>query len=169
MRGPSHRHLCRFKSLARQYQSMFPALEVDVEGQLKRLKVELGRPAARGSDGRPDVPPALTEHPSRALGTTRPLCEPRWPWSARRSPREAGLTRQARPSLPLWRGRPGLSAAEGRCPCSQLRGRVWGTGQRLHKALPEVSKAGIPLFKSSSRAVNEGRDGPVTPDYGPSC
>jgi hypothetical protein len=31
--------LCRFKNLAHQHQSMFPNLEIDVEGQLKRLKV----------------------------------------------------------------------------------------------------------------------------------
>lgn len=77
IRGPSHNHLCRFKNLAHQHQSMFPTLEIDIEGQLKRLKVELGRPAARGSDGRPDVPSALTEHPFRALGTTGLLYEPR--------------------------------------------------------------------------------------------
>ncbi|KAG8514447.1 Adenylosuccinate synthetase isozyme 1 [Galemys pyrenaicus] len=39
----------RFKNLARQHQSMFPALEVDVEGQLKRLKglAERIRPLVR--------------------------------------------------------------------------------------------------------------------------
>lgn len=31
--------LHRFKNLARQHQSMFPTLDIDVEGQLKRLKV----------------------------------------------------------------------------------------------------------------------------------
>lgn len=35
--------LCRFKNLAHQHQSMFPTLEIDIEGQLKRLKVELGQ------------------------------------------------------------------------------------------------------------------------------
>lgn len=45
-RGPSHCHLCRFKNLAHQHQSMFPTLEIDVEGQLRRLKVELGRPGS---------------------------------------------------------------------------------------------------------------------------
>lgn len=41
--GPSESHsegcLHRFKNLARQHQSMFPTLDIDVEGQLKRLKV----------------------------------------------------------------------------------------------------------------------------------
>ncbi|XP_061251519.1 adenylosuccinate synthetase isozyme 1 isoform X5 [Bos javanicus] len=39
----------RFKNLARQHQSMFPSLEVDVEGQLKRLKgfAERIRPMVR--------------------------------------------------------------------------------------------------------------------------
>ena len=31
----------RFKNLAHQYKSMFPSLETDVEGQLKKLKVNL--------------------------------------------------------------------------------------------------------------------------------
>lgn len=35
---------CRFKSLARQHQSMFPTLEIDVEAQLKRLKASGGQP-----------------------------------------------------------------------------------------------------------------------------
>lgn len=51
-RGRSHWCPRRFKNLARQHQSMFPSLEVDVEGQLKRLKVEQRRGAAgRGSSG----------------------------------------------------------------------------------------------------------------------
>ncbi|XP_045866025.1 adenylosuccinate synthetase isozyme 1 isoform X3 [Meles meles] len=39
----------RFKNLARQHQSMFPSLEVDIEGQLKRLKgfAERIRPMVR--------------------------------------------------------------------------------------------------------------------------
>ncbi|XP_012579865.1 PREDICTED: adenylosuccinate synthetase isozyme 1 isoform X2 [Condylura cristata] len=39
----------RFKNLARQHQSMFPALEVDIEGQLKKLKglAERIRPLVR--------------------------------------------------------------------------------------------------------------------------
>ena len=39
-RGGSHCRFRRFKNLAQQHQSMFPGLEIDVEGQLKRLKVE---------------------------------------------------------------------------------------------------------------------------------
>lgn len=52
-RGRSHCCPRRFKNLARQHQSMFPSLEVDVEGQLKRLKVEqrLGGTARRGAGG----------------------------------------------------------------------------------------------------------------------
>lgn len=50
-RGRSHCRPLRFKNLARQHQSMFPSLEVDVEGQLKRLKVEQGRWRAGGGKG----------------------------------------------------------------------------------------------------------------------
>lgn len=55
---------------------MFPTLEIDIEGQLKRLKVQLGRPAARGSDGRLDVPQHSRSSPLRALGTMGLLYEP---------------------------------------------------------------------------------------------
>lgn len=40
--GDDDRPLCRFKNLAHQHQSMFPTLEIDIEGQLKRLKVKPG-------------------------------------------------------------------------------------------------------------------------------
>lgn len=33
-------NLFRFKNLVQQYQSMYPSLTVDVEDQLKKLKVE---------------------------------------------------------------------------------------------------------------------------------
>ncbi|XP_045866024.1 adenylosuccinate synthetase isozyme 1 isoform X2 [Meles meles] len=48
-RGRSHCCPRRFKNLARQHQSMFPSLEVDIEGQLKRLKgfAERIRPMVR--------------------------------------------------------------------------------------------------------------------------
>lgn len=85
-RGPSRAQgtrrcgLCRFKNLAHQHQSMFPTLEIDVDGQLKKLKVERGR-AARGSDsprgahrfglywgGRPSGPTAAGGSPGRDGG-----------------------------------------------------------------------------------------------------
>ncbi|XP_029806625.1 adenylosuccinate synthetase isozyme 1 [Suricata suricatta] len=49
VRGRSHCHPCRFKNLAHQHRSMFPTLEVDVEGQLKKLKgfAERIRPMVR--------------------------------------------------------------------------------------------------------------------------
>uniref|UniRef100_A0A673V503 Adenylosuccinate synthetase n=1 Tax=Suricata suricatta TaxID=37032 RepID=A0A673V503_SURSU len=48
-KGRSHCHPCRFKNLAHQHRSMFPTLEVDVEGQLKKLKgfAERIRPMVR--------------------------------------------------------------------------------------------------------------------------
>lgn len=58
--GPSEGHdegcLRRFKNLAHQHQSMFPTLEIDVEGQLKRLKVNwspLGQALGTCGWGRP--------------------------------------------------------------------------------------------------------------------
>lgn len=32
---------CRFKNLVHHYQSMYPSLEVDIEDQLKKLKVDV--------------------------------------------------------------------------------------------------------------------------------
>lgn len=70
--APSEGHgegcLHRFKNLAHQHQSMFPTLEIDVEGQLKRLKVNwppLGQALGTWGWGRPLCGKgAATEHPS---------------------------------------------------------------------------------------------------------
>ena len=55
--GLSHCRFCRFKNLAHQHQSMFPTLEIDVEGQLKKLKVELGASESGQTPPRVRVPP----------------------------------------------------------------------------------------------------------------
>lgn len=54
--------LCRFKNLAHQHQSMFPSLEIDVDGQLKKLKVEGGLPrGVRPFRGEHEVAAGLTQ------------------------------------------------------------------------------------------------------------
>lgn len=65
--GPSHNDGTsfpfRFKNLVRQYQSMYPALKVDAEDQLKKLKV--------GSDKR-----VTNGCLSFLIMKTRPCCPP---------------------------------------------------------------------------------------------
>lgn len=80
--GLSHCCFCRFKNLAHQHQSMFPTLEIDVEGQLKRLKVQPGTSASGPSPPRVRVPPTVRAHPCSAPVA---LSQVAWAWGLRAS------------------------------------------------------------------------------------
>lgn len=99
--GGSHCRFHRFKSLAQQYQSMFPSLDVDTEGQLKRLKVELGAPVP----GRP-APPRTPPQPCALRGAPEQDLISRWLGSGAtglpQEPPVGGLLRRPGAHLLTW-------------------------------------------------------------------